>query len=153
MIRMKESRSWGELWIGMGGARFDVEIESGRYMHSLRRKWSPWATKGTVPVFLFINHQPRIARSVIYNPLCSVPLKRFMKIHGQIPSIRSDGSSITSNNGNIFMTQVFAATDDPVRSNMASTYTQRVSHGRRSGASSMRCHISDTEAPAPIIGD
>ncbi|KAF9544239.1 hypothetical protein EC957_012285 [Mortierella hygrophila] len=73
--------------------------------------------------------------------------------YGPIPSIRSDGSSITSNNGNTFMTQVSAATGGPVRSTVASTYIQRVSHGRRSGASSMRYHFSDPETPAPTIGD
>ncbi|KAF8943221.1 hypothetical protein BGZ47_005687 [Haplosporangium gracile] len=73
--------------------------------------------------------------------------------YGPIPSIRSDGSSITSNNGNTFMTQVSAATGGPVRSTVASTYIQRVSHGRRSGASSMRYHLSDLETPAPTIGD
>ncbi|KAF9156381.1 hypothetical protein BG015_005589 [Linnemannia schmuckeri] len=73
--------------------------------------------------------------------------------YGPIPSIRSDGSSITSNNGNTFMTQVSAATGGPVRSTVASTYIQRVLHGRRSGASSMRYHLSDPETPAPTIGD
>ncbi|KAG0074601.1 hypothetical protein BGZ90_010625 [Linnemannia elongata] len=73
--------------------------------------------------------------------------------YGPIPSIRSDGSSITSNNGNTFMTQVSAATGGPVRSTVASTYIQRISHGRRSGASSMRYHFSDPETPAPTISD
>ncbi|KAK3834419.1 MAG: hypothetical protein JOS17DRAFT_773302 [Linnemannia elongata] len=73
--------------------------------------------------------------------------------YGPIPSIRSDGSSITSNNGNTFMTQVSAATGGPVRSTVASTYIQRVSHGRRSGASSMRYHLSDPETPAPTISE
>ncbi|KAG0294667.1 hypothetical protein BGZ96_000692 [Linnemannia gamsii] len=73
--------------------------------------------------------------------------------YGPISSIRSDGSSITSNNGNTFMTQVSAATGGPVRSTVASTYIHRASHGRRSGASSMRYHLSDPETPAPTIGD
>ncbi|KAG0313387.1 hypothetical protein BGZ97_010215 [Linnemannia gamsii] len=73
--------------------------------------------------------------------------------YGPIPSIRSAGSSITSNNGNTFMTQVSAATGGPVRSTVASTYIHRVSQGRRSGASSMRYHLSDPETPAPTIGD
>ncbi|KAG0265885.1 hypothetical protein BGZ95_003185, partial [Linnemannia exigua] len=70
-----------------------------------------------------------------------------------IPSIRSDGSSITSNNGNTFMTEVSAATGGPVRSTMASTFIHAVPHDRRSGSSSMRYHLSDSATPAPTIGD
>ncbi|KAG0376070.1 hypothetical protein BGX24_008315 [Mortierella sp. AD032] len=73
--------------------------------------------------------------------------------YGPIPSIRSNGSSITSNNGNTFMTEVSAATGGPVRSTMASTFIHAVPHDRRSGTSSMRYHLSDHATPAPTIGD
>ncbi|KAF9901921.1 hypothetical protein EC991_005569 [Linnemannia zychae] len=73
--------------------------------------------------------------------------------YGPIPSIRSDGSSITSNNGNTFMTEVSAATGGPVRSTMTSTFIHAVPHGRRSGSSSMRYHLDGPTTPAPTIGD
>ncbi|KAF9080306.1 hypothetical protein BGX23_002346 [Mortierella sp. AD031] len=73
--------------------------------------------------------------------------------YGPISSIRSGGSSITSNNGNTFMTEVSAATGGPVRSTMASTFIHPIPSGRRSGSSSMRYHLSDPETPAPTIGD
>ncbi|KAF9136289.1 hypothetical protein BGW39_000004 [Mortierella sp. 14UC] len=73
--------------------------------------------------------------------------------YGPIPSIRSDGSSITSNNGNTFMTEVSAATGGPVQSTMASTFIHAVPHGRGSGSSSMRYHLSNPATPAPTIDD
>ncbi|KAF9932201.1 hypothetical protein FBU30_008756 [Linnemannia zychae] len=74
--------------------------------------------------------------------------------YGHIPSIRSDGSSVTSNNGNTFMTEVSAATGGPIRSTVASTFMHLPPHGRRrSGSSSVQFHPSDPETPAPTIGD
>ncbi|KAG0046792.1 hypothetical protein BGZ83_008053 [Gryganskiella cystojenkinii] len=68
------------------------------------------------------------------------------------PLVRSDrSSSVTSNNGNTFMTDVSAATGGPVRSSMMTGPLIRPSG--RSYASSSRYPLSDLDTPAPSFQD
>ncbi|GJJ74548.1 hypothetical protein EMPS_06906 [Entomortierella parvispora] len=73
-----------------------------------------------------------------------------------VPLVRSDrSSSVTSNNGNTFMTDVSAATGGPVRSSTMSgpgPVIRPVPSGR-SYASSSRYPLSDMDTPAPSFRD
>ena len=70
------------------------------------------------------------------------------------PLVRSDrSSSVTSNNGNTFMTDVSAATGGPVRSSTMTGPLIRPVPSGRSYASSSRYPLSDMDTPAPSFRD